>query len=280
MLRRGFLMVWLMLGSVPVGLAQPDSSLPPASIAVSPPRVELDLDAGRATQSIQLMNLSDKPTTISVSLSNWDLDENNKVRDVAPTEQSLDQWIVINPLHFTIAPKEQQTIRFAVRPRVKPTPGEHRAMIYFEQQPDEEQPEANVVSVRYRLGVAVYGLSGHIDRRGRIEAIRPTLSGENHYLDVDISSEGNASVRLNGQYAFWRADEFPGEDAATALLNSEQPADIGVHGLLPATPILPGTQRTVRIRLADAGETGAQVLFVSGDLAGRSFVRRVEVPPQ
>ena len=262
-----------------ISVAQPADALPPAQVAVSPPRVEVDLDAGRSTEAIHIINLSDNETRISVSVVHLDLDEHNKVRDLAPTEQSLDQWIVINPLKFTIPAGEQQTIRFAVRPRVEPEAGEHRAMIYFEQEPGSADSDEGAVSIRYRLGVAVYGLSGHIDRRGRIVAIRHTGSGDNHYLDIDTISEGNTSVRLTGQYGIWQATDFPGEEAAAALLDS-LPAStdiVGGVGALPELPILPGTQRTVRIRLPELSSTAAHVVYVTGEFAGRSFSKQLEI---
>lgn len=275
------LAAWLALSTSPgVSVAQPAGALPAAQVAVSPPRVEVDLDAGRSTEAVHIINLSDKETRISVSVAHWDLDENNKVRDIPPTEQSLDQWIVINPLEFTIPPGEQQTIRFAVRPRVEPDPGEHRAMIYFEQKRGSSDSDEGAVSIRYRLGVAVYGLSGHIDRRGRIVAIRHTGSGENHYLDIDTLSEGNASVRLTGQYGIWQAADFPGKEAAAAVLDSRAASTdnvVGAIGMLPEIPILPGTERTIRVRLPELSTSAAHIVYVAGQFAGRSFSEQLEI---
>jgi hypothetical protein len=261
-------------------LAQETGALPAARIAVSPPRLEIDLDAGgRSTEALHVINLSDEETHLSVSVAHWDLDENNKVRNIAPTEQSLDQWMVVNPLEFTIPPHEKQTIRFAVRPRIRPEPGEHRAMIYLEQQPDAAGGET-AVSVLYRLGVAVYGLSGQIDRRGRIRAIRHSQSDENHFLVVDASSEGNASVRLAGQYGIWQKADFPGEEAATALLDLGRTpvADtLAATGSLPELPILPGTERSIPTRLQWPAVPGNYILFVNGKIAGRPFKKNLEI---
>lgn len=258
---------------------QSGGTAPPPRIAVSPPRVEIDLDAGHPTEAIHVINLSDKETRISVSVAHWDLDENNKVRDIAPTEQSLDQWIVINPLEFAIPPGEQQTLRFAIRPRIAPMAGEHRAMIYLEQQPDEVGDASSSVNIRYRVGVAVYGLSGQIDRRGGIRAIRHTTSGENQFLDVDTISEGNASVRLSGRYGIWPQADYPGDEDARTILDEPQDGPenrSGVVGTLPQIPILPGTARIIRARLPDL-PPGAYSLYVSGSVSGRPFAERLEI---
>ena len=39
-----------------ISVAQPADALPPAQVAVSPPRVEVDLDAGRSTEAIHIIN--------------------------------------------------------------------------------------------------------------------------------------------------------------------------------------------------------------------------------
>ena len=279
---------WILVCSVALAAGFPVSAAaqntegpPPAQVAVSPPRLEVNLDEMRATESIQILNLSDEETHIRVSVGNWDMDESNKVRDVAPTEQSLDQWIVINPLQFTIPPNEQQTIRFAVRPKVAPEPGEHRAMIYFEQQPQSSLSDDGV-SIRYRLGVAVYGLSGHIDRRGHLLEIRHREVGEDLYLELDVLSEGNASVRLQGRHGLWPTPEFPGDEAAATLLDAGG-ADAGVGealdvvGLLPELPILPGTKRTISTKVERPDAAGAYTWFVQGSLSGRPFTRAVQI---
>ena len=39
--------------------------------------------------------------------------------------------MIINPVEFTIPAGGEQVVRFAVRPRAQPEPGEHRAMVFF-----------------------------------------------------------------------------------------------------------------------------------------------------
>ena len=65
----------------PVADAADEAAAGPApQIAISPPRFFIELDNGRATESLQIMNLSDDKTQeIAVSVANWDLDENNQV---------------------------------------------------------------------------------------------------------------------------------------------------------------------------------------------------------
>ena len=75
-----------------------------AQIGVSPPVVEIDLNEPARTRTVRLFNYGNSPVEVQVRVHNWELDEVNRVRILPPTEQSLDQWLVINPLHFTIQP--------------------------------------------------------------------------------------------------------------------------------------------------------------------------------
>jgi len=68
---------------------------PPAQIAVSPSRFEVEIGSKPTTEAVDVMNLGDEPVSIAVSVVTWDLDEGNQVRIVEPTEQTLDQWMVI-----------------------------------------------------------------------------------------------------------------------------------------------------------------------------------------
>ena len=105
-------------------------AVPPAQIAVSPSRFEIEIGPSPTTEALRVFNFSDRPVDVQASVAHWELDRNSRVVIVEPTEQSLDQWIVMNPLRFTIPAGGSQTMRFSIRPKTAPDPGEHRAMIY------------------------------------------------------------------------------------------------------------------------------------------------------
>ena len=86
--------------------------IPPARVAVSPSKFEIEIGAKPTTQALRLFNLGDERVEVQVTVATWELDEANRVQVVEPTEQSLDQWIVINPLRFEIPAHESQTVRF------------------------------------------------------------------------------------------------------------------------------------------------------------------------
>ncbi|MCW8962170.1 MAG: molecular chaperone [Gammaproteobacteria bacterium] len=247
--------------------------LPPAQIAASPSVVQTTIGSKRG-ESVKLFNLGEKPISVRVSVSNWELDENNRLRDIPPTPQSLDQWIVINPLEFVIPPRGTQTIRLVIRPRQKPEAGEHRAMIYFEEQlPDKLSPEE--VRVKFRLGVAVYGLAGKIIREGRLKSLTLRQDQKKSTLLFDIESVGNANVRLDGQYTLWTKKGFPGEDKVAFYnvrgKNGVIPEDVVQVQNLPTTPVLPNTQRALPVSVLMPEEPGEYVLLAKGKLAEKAF---------
>ena len=261
--------VWASLASILLPLlaaAQGPPAAPP-QVAISPSRFELDVTPQPTTESVRIMNLGDAPIEVQVSVVNWDLDESNQVRVLEPTEQSLDQWMTINPLRFTVAPREAQNVRFSIRPRVAPEPGEHRAMIYLDQILGDE-PKGGV-RMRFQYGVAVYGQVGQRVRTGTLHGIEVSAGDGALSARFDISSEGTAHCRMSGQYAIWPAGAFPGE-AATGVYDSRQPAPAAVVriGDLPSLPVLPGTRRQLVLQEQLTLAPGDYVLDINGDLSG------------
>jgi hypothetical protein len=246
----------------------------PPQVAISPSRFELDVTPQPTTESVRIMNLGDAPIEVQVSIVNWDLDEANQVRVLEPTEQSLDQWMTINPLRFTVAPRETQNVRFSIRPRVAPEPGEHRAMIYLDQILGDE-PKGGV-RMRFQYGVAVYGQVGERVRQGTLHGIEVSAGDGVLSASFDISSEGTAHVRMSGQYAVWPADAFPGA-TATTVYDSRSPAPAAVLrvGDLPSLPVLPGYRRQLLLAEELTLPPGAYVLDVNGELSGMSLDRTI-----
>jgi hypothetical protein len=232
-------------------IAAARAAAPPAQIAVSPSKFEMAIGPRPSTESITLMNLSEQDVEIDVAVANWTLDEANQIELVPPDEQSLDQWMVINPLHFTIPGHGSQTVRFSVRPRVAPEPGEHRAMIYFNQVLPEQSE--HVVRVRFSVGVAVYGLVGQVVRRGTLHEVDVVDSTNPLVARLDVSSEGSAHVRMAGQYAIYPADVYPGVEATTwdpaVGPNEIEVPELAISvGALPSRPVLPQTRREVLLQ--------------------------------
>lgn len=248
-----------------LGLGAVSVPAQPPKLGVSPPKFEIEIGDRPATHSFRLFNYDDDPISAELSVHNWDLDAEGKTRILPPTEDSLDQWIVINPVRLTIPPKGSQVVRFSVRPRKKPEPGEHRAMIFVTSKPSEDKK----LSIRFnlRLGMAVYATVGEVTRRGTLHGVE-TSANE---LRFDISSEGSAHVRLVGQYAVWPAENFPGSQATEPIdgldkAEGEFPEPILRAGPLPNRPILPDSRRFVRLTIPEPLPPGDYMLDLHGSL--------------
>jgi len=241
------------------------------SIGVSPPRLEVEISGDSTNESLRVLNMGTEPVAIDVTVHGWVLDAANKLQLVEPDEQSLDQWMIVNPLSFTLEPGDSQTVRLSIRPKVRPEPGEHRAIVYFRQTPPPT--EGSSMRVLGRVGVAVYGYVGEVERLGELNGVRIDTAGSLPRASFDISSSGSGYVRLVGQYAVWPADRYPGDAIDADETSRGRSLETG---MLPNLPVLPGTRRQLALRLNTELPAGKYVLDVDGDLSGVAI--RVGVP--
>lgn len=216
-----------------------------AQLGVAPTRFEVDLDEGPSTHSVRVLNLGQRGSLVEVEVLNFDLDEANKVRILPPDEQSLDQWMVLNPLRFEIPAGGSQAVRFSIRPRVEPATGEHRAMLYFTEVVDPDAPPTQGIRALHRIGIAVYAWAGEEVRSATVHGL--TVAGGVARLDVEAT--GTAHVRCAGTW--------------TVLTLGDPPAN-PASGELPSTPVLPGTRRTIPTPLPSDLGPGEHRILVEG----------------
>ncbi len=217
---------------------------PPGQIAVSPAMFELKIGSQPVNESLRIKNLKKNPITLKVEVYNWALDEKNEVKILPPNPQSIDQWMVINPLSFTVEPGKEQVIRFSVRPRVVPTPGEHRAVVYFLEQPSSA---SGGVEVLFKLGVGIYGYTDPVKHAAVLNNLM--LDRTSGALHVDLQNNGNVHTRLKGDYAIWKKGTFPGFKSMSNYLNwpkdKKLPEGFIAVGAMNNTPVLAGNRRTI-----------------------------------
>ncbi|WP_066379844.1 fimbrial biogenesis chaperone [Anabaena sp. CA = ATCC 33047] len=244
------------------------------NIGVTPPRFSINLSGNKTrTEAIRVLNLDSKPVELKVYVRSWQLDENNQLQVIPPnSEQSLDQWIVFTPSKFTIPAGGAQTVRFAIRPRVQPRAGEHRAVIMIEEVPPANS-KSKGVRVVGKLGVAVYAYVGDIKRDGVLNSVNVDTKSNSVQASFDISSQGNAFVNLNGQYAIWPAAQYPGAEATKPIgnlgqPNAKMPENVLAAGSLPRTPVLPDSRRQIVLPINKTLPPGNYVLDINGDLGG------------
>ena len=237
-------------------------------IAVSPMRFEVPLGNKPVRRSLKVINQGKTPLEVGISIGHWDLDDNNAVRNIAPTAQSLDQWIVASPLKLKIPAGKTRTLRFSIRPYTKPHIGEHRAMIYLDQGGTGVKGPRGV-SFRFRIGVPIYANVGKPLRFGSISGVvaEPTRIGFN------IKNAGKYNVRFKGNYGIWKNNRFPGSNTASRMLATSatskkfrKPKSAILAGNLPSTPVLPGYRRTIPIKMKSKLNPGNYKIFLRGNL--------------
>ncbi|GAA6622045.1 molecular chaperone [Scytonema sp. NUACC26] len=251
-------------------LAIGTSSASAIEIGVSPPRIEVEINGKNRTQAINIINLSSEPVELKAYVHTWKMGQDNRLEVTESNEQSLDQWMVFTPARFTIPPRHAQTVRFAIRPKVKPTSGEHRAVLYIEEIPKNEDNQ-KVVTVG-RVGVVIYGYAGDVKRVGVVNSVNVDAKTNGVTAAFDISSSGNAHVRLNGQYAVWSAASYPGASATKlmSLDNSKAklPDNILEVADIQLPPVLAGDRRLLLLPLSKKLPPGNYVLDINGNISG------------
>ncbi len=211
-------------------------------LAISPSRIEMSPDK-KATESITVLNLGSTPMQVEVYVQNWDFDANNNYRALPPNEQSLDQWLIINPVRLTIPAKSQQTVRLAVRPRVKPDDGEHRAMVFFRQLNDQGKG----LNYKFNVGVPIYAYFGEVKRQ--VDLLGMEFDPIKLQFVFDIASKGNAYVRPEGVFIAMKASEAGSDEEILKRLDLNKLSVDGLgalaSGKLSVKPVFAGTRRQV-----------------------------------
>lgn len=217
-----------------------------AQVGLSPQILDISLDAP-TSQAFRMFNYTADDKVVKVTVVNWTMDADGKVTTIPTTEQSLDGWLVINPLEFTVKAGQNQVVRIAARPAVKLTPGEHRAMVYFEEQPQAKAPgAATTLRTVFRFGAAVYGHVGPIERKGELTELKARAEAG----ELTLRNDGNATSRCSGTFAIWRKADFPGDATTSAIPKAgteeaQLPPGVVAAGRLPTDAVLPAATRRV-----------------------------------
>ena len=236
---------------------------PPPQVAVSPSRFEITYGKKMKTYALTLINYSDHKIKARISLSNWTL-EGDKIKELPPTPQSLDQWMLITPLNVRIAPHGTQTIRFAIRPRTKPTPGEHRAMIWIDQIQDS-QFENEGIQAKFRFGVAVYLYVPPISPKGKLQKLSAVSKTKTVASTLKFSNNGNVHDRFNGTLSLWKANSPLSTEQRNAILSKNLKSNYLIsREAVPSKPLLPKTQQTIKVFLKKPKIKGPYILYLHG----------------
>jgi P pilus assembly chaperone PapD len=246
---------------------------PPEQIGVAPSMFELNLGSKPVNESIRLFNLKKKPTTVRVEVYNWTLDEKNEVKIIPPDAQSLDQWMLINPLRFTVEPGQSQVVRFSIRPSSKPAPGEHRAIIYFVEEPSGKTVDSTkALDVLFKLGVGVYAKTDPVKRTAAL--VNLTFDKQSSVIRTEINNTGNIHTRLKGNYSIWKKNAFVSLANAAKYASPQNgekpPAGLVMSGQMNQTPVLPGNHRVITTQIPLPKQPGNYIIAVTGTINDQS----------
>jgi fimbrial chaperone protein len=246
-----------------------------AQVAYNPQLYDIPLDHPGATYAFRLSNLGKEDKQVKVTVANWEMDDTNEVRVIPGSEQSLDQWIVVNPVEFVLKAGASQAVRFSVRPAIQLNPGEHRAMIFFDEVLPPQDPAKHALHGRFRIGAAVYGQVGTVTRTGTIREIR----ADDHSLTIRVASDGSSNGRFKGQYTVWKKQDFPGLDKVPVYPDIDKP-DFKLPpgplraGLLPNNAVLPGTERNVSTEFGSGALTKGEYVVVLNGVFGDTPIKQ------
>lgn len=255
-----WLLVTLLAGLAPVAHAQ---------VGISPIIQETRLDEPEQVMAFRLTSFDEKSRQVKVSVANWTLDEQGEIRELPSDETSLDRWLIVSPLEFELPGNSTQTIRVAIRPAVSLPPGEHRAMVYFNEVLSPRPEGDTKLRGRFRIGAAVYAYQGEPQRVGHIDGLQASAEG----LSATMTSTGNSHARLKGFYAIWPADAFPGLETSPlakvprAPARENWPEAVVEIGDLPSLPVLPGVPRPLHAVFGKL-EPGRYLLEFRGGMSG------------
>ncbi len=235
-----------------------------AQVALTPQIYTIDLDKPDQTWSFRLINFTKDAKPVTVTVVNWTMDAKGDVLPAPLQEQSLAPWIQINPTSFVLPANGSQVVRFAIRPAVPLGPGEHRAMIFFNEQPQGTQPKGTFRAL-FRLGAAIYARVPPYTMLGEILSARPDAHG----VSFEVRNAGNATARMVGQYVAWKRGSVPVAGPWPAHLGQpdfKPPSGLVASGQLPLDADLPGLKRSVRLEFDNKASlpAGAYVIYLRG----------------
>ena len=257
--------------SAAYSLSARGAEAPPGQIAISPSMVEMPIGEKPVSGSIRMQNLKKEAVNIKVTAYNWTTDEQNQVKLIPGNGQSLDKWLLISPVTFTIEPGGSQVIRYSIRPSETPEAGEHRAMIFLSEEAPANVAGNNGLQVRFSYGMAMYGYSSSTHEVAELEGL--SLDRNSSAIKAVVRNTGNVHTRLTGDYTIWKAGTFPGFNAMKAYVENgkegARPAGLITSGSLHSSPVLPGQRRTIAEKLDTSGCTDGYVVAVSGKIGGR-----------
>ena len=269
----------VLLNTGEVSLAQddkPEMAGPGAVvISVSPASLTLDISGRPEEGEIVAVNMGEETISLNTVVRNYDLDEKNNLRLITSDQQSMDLWTVVSPPNFKLKPGQSLGLKVFIKPKNRPQPGEHRAIILF----TTARGKAGLAkdTPEFLASVTLFGLAGTVDRKGEVLDMSLFPAEEGLRLTTKIQSTGAGHVMMEGQYTVWRKKDFKtGGEPVLYTLTGEGgnlPNEVISAGELPEVPVLAGSARDIHQTITLPENPGEYLVYVLGSLGEEGFSR-------
>lgn len=204
------------------------------SISVSPIRVEHWVKQGeKGTDMILVTNDGKAPTRLKVSIADFTITSDGNPQFIKPdgNPQSCAQWIRINPVDFRIGPGQTREVRYTIAVPRDAEDGGYRAAIIFETVPDVAPGDKmKRVFLKGRIVTIIYEVVGKPVPQGHVSSLRAERKQEGIDFVLSLQNIGKVHYRTKGK----------------VTVKDEQ-GKKAFEMEIPDVPVLPGSEREVRI---------------------------------
>jgi hypothetical protein len=163
---------------------------------VTPPRVELKLDAGDERDgAFTISNPTDEAVKVKVAIEDWSIVAADDEREILKGEQPALSWIDFSPDELYLEPHTSEVVTYTIRLPYD-AHGSYIGMIYFGEVPTKTDKVLNIVT---RIGNSIYvTVKGTEIVEGEIAEIK--VFGTNTFkARIVIKNHGNIHIRPKGK---------------------------------------------------------------------------------
>jgi hypothetical protein len=173
-------------------------------IVLSPARLELIMKPG--TEQTLVVNViysagreDLQPFRLIAYLNDWSLSKDGNIQFHKPgtMPNSACPWIIYSPVEMTVVPGRVHPIRVTISVPPDAKPGDHLAVLFIEQRPDniKLRRSAKEIQTRFRLGAIFYIMVPELTRRGSLEDLKAEAAKDGILIIPTFKNEGNSHIR-------------------------------------------------------------------------------------
>ena len=229
------------------------------SLSVSPIRVEHSVKQGeRGTDIISVTNSGTAPTRLKVSIEDWSLtrDGNPIFAKTEKSPHSCAAWIRINPVDFRIGPGQTKDVRYTVTVPQGVEDGGYRAAVIFETIPDGVPGDKiKRLFLKGRIITILYEVVGKPIPQGHANGLRAEIKKEGIDFILALQNTGKVHYRTKGS------------------ITVKSPSGTKVFEVdLPDVPVLPGSERNVKINYDKPIPRGTYTALAVVDIGKKDLI--------